>query len=227
MTMEITYERGLNGTYMIVPVQNGQQEGQQENYARRMILENSIQGCLPVAQRCQESGECYEYKVSSLISLAEYLEHHPLRTPVLKQLVFSLCQTVTELGEYLLTEIHLWLTPETVFLRGSETDPFEGNFYFCLYPDEVQNKKEQLRQLLKYLMERTDTADGSCAVLCYELYGLVQKENFCLREFMESLERWAIPKLPEEPEKKKEKKKRPKQPFASRRNSGIMKLARQ
>lgn len=223
MTMEITYERGINGTYMILPSQIGQQKG----YAKRMILENSIRGCLPVEKRCQEDGESYEYKVSSLISLAEYLEHHPLKASVLKQWVFSLCQTVTELGEYLLTEEHLWLTPETVFLRGSETDPFEGNFYFCLYPHGEQDRKEQLRQLLKYLMERTDPADGSCAVLCYELYGSVQKENFCLREFMEILERWARPEQPEEPEKKKEKKKPPKQPFASRRNSGIMKLVRQ
>ena len=227
MTMEITYERGINGTYMILPVQSRQQEGKKESYARRMILENDIRGCLSVGQRCQEDGEGYEYKVSALISLAEYLEHHPLKTPVLKQWVFSLCQTVTELGEYLLTEAHLWLTPETVFLRGSETEPFEGNFYFCLYPHGEQDRKEQLRQLLKYLMERTDTTDDSCAILCYELYGLVQKENFCLREFMEALERWAAPEPAEESEKKKEKKKRTKQPFASRRNSGIMKLARQ
>ena len=118
VTMEITYERGINGTYMILPVESGTKEG----YARRMILENRIRGFLPVEQRCRQEGESYEYKVSSLISLAEYLEHHPLKSPVLKQWAFTLCQAVTELGEYLLTDDHLWLTPETVFLRGNETE---------------------------------------------------------------------------------------------------------
>ena len=76
-------------------------------------------------------------------------------------------------------------------------------------------------------MERTDPADETCAIQCYELYGLVQKDNFCLQEFMEALERWAGEDLRKEPEKKKEKKKRPKQLFANGKNSGIMKLARQ
>ncbi len=219
MTMEITYERGINGTYMILPGQSDNDVG----YAKPMILENYIRGFLPVAQRGHEAGNSYEYRVSALISLAEYLEHHPLRSVVLKQWVFTLCQAVTELEEYLLTEEYLWLSPETVFLRGSETEPFEGSFYFCLYPDTRQDAREQLRQLIKYLMEQTDPADEDCACMCYELYGLVQKDNFCLQEWMEALERWARMDLQKEPEKKKEKKKRPKQLFANGRNSGIMK----
>ena len=219
MTMEITYERGINGTYMILPGQSDMDVG----YAKRMILENPIRGFLPIAQRCHEDGTSYEYKVSSLISMAEYLEHHPLRSTVLKQWIFTFCQAVTEMEEYLLTEEYLWLSPETVFLQGSETDPFHGNFYFCLYPDIRQDTKEDLRQLVKYLMERTDPADEVCARMCYELYDLVQKDNFCLREYMETLERWATLPQPNQVEKKKEKKKRPKQLFASGRNGGIIK----
>jgi len=220
--MEITYERGINGTYMILPGQSDPQAG----YAKRMILENHIGGFLTVAQRCHEEGDSYEYKVSSMISLAEYLEHQPLRAVVLKQWVFSLCQAVAQLEEYLLTEEYLWLTPETVFLRGSETEPFQGNFYFCLYPDVKQDAKEQLRHLLKYLMERTDPTDEVCAQMCYELYGSVQKDNFCLQECMEILERWAQTPSCKELDKKKErkeKKKRPNQLFASGRNGGIIK----
>ncbi len=216
MTRNITYERDLQGAYMLLPV------GDQEiGYARRMILENTIRGFLPLQQRCSEEGDHYCYTISSLVSLTEYLEHHPLQERFLKQMIFALYQAVTELGEYLLTEDFLWLTPDTVFVYGNQSEPFEESFVFCLYPDERQDVKQQLRQLIKYLMERTDKAEDRCAVMCYELYGLLQKENFCLREFMEALERWAQPEVPREPEKKK----RPKQLFASRRNSGIMKMA--
>jgi hypothetical protein len=51
----------------------------------------------------------------------------------------------------------------------------------------------------------------------------VQKDNFCIGEYMEALERWALWSQSQEAEKKKEKKKRPKQLFASGRNSGIIK----
>lgn len=215
MTMEITYERDLRGARMLLPVCPQSEVG----YPRRMILENTIRGCLLPQKRCGESENWYEYEISSLVSLEEYLEHHPLRERFLKQWVFMLCQTVTELGEYLLTEDFLYLTPETIYVRGNESGTSQEQFLFCLYPDERQDVKTQLRQLLKYLMEKTDRADDGCAVMCYELYSLVQKDNFCLREFMEALERWAQ----EEPPKEPEKKKRTKQLFASRRNSGIMK----
>lgn len=218
-TLEIRYERGINGTYMILPGQPEETPG----FARPMILNNNIPGCLPVSARHEEDGLCYEYKVSALISLAEYLEHHTLRRQVLKQWLFRLCQVVAELEEYLLTEDYLWLSPETVFLRGSETEPFLGNFYFCLYPDRRQNAREQLQDLLKYLMERTDPQDPGCGQMCYELYGLVQKENFCIQECMEVLENYARWQPPKEQERKGERKKGQKQLFARKRNSGIIK----
>ena len=215
MIKEAVYERDLQGAYMLLPAMSQSAVG----YPRRMIRENTIRGFLPMQIRGGEEGESYCYGISSLMSLEEYLAHHVLEERFLKQLVFSLCQAVEQLGEYLLTEEFLLLTPETIFVRETEAVPFVGTFLFCLYPDERQNVKEALTQWTKYLIDRTDRSDDRCAVMCYELYGLVQKENFCLGEFMEALERWSLPAVPKEPEKKK----RSKQLFASRRNSGIMK----
>lgn len=215
--MEISYERDLSGTSMILTTQTEQEPG----YGMRMILENTIRGFLPVQKRLEEERIVYRYKISSLISLEEYLEHHTLGQNFLKQLIFTLCQSVTELGEYLLTEEYLLLRPDTVFVRESGSEPFADTFLYCLYPARRQNVKEDLRQLLKYLMEKTDRSDDRVAVMCYELYGLVQKENFCLREFMDALERWALPA----PEADTDTKKRVNPLFARRRNGGIMKKA--
>ena len=217
MTYDISYQRDLSGASMILPALAQTEVG----YPRRMILENTIGGFLSIQRCCQQDGESYHYNISSLISLDEYLQHHSLNDRFLKQLIFTLCQAVDQLREYLLTEEYLLLTPETVFVRENESVPFAGTFFFCLYPDERQDIKSALRHWIKYLMEKTDRSDDLCAVMCYELYGLVQKENFCLREFMEALERWALPVQEKEPQKKK----RPKQLFSGRRNSGIMKLS--
>ncbi len=208
--MEIAYERNLSGAHMILP----RQEPVEIGYQRRMILENQIRGFVSLQSRDQE----YDYDISSLVSLKEYLDHSSLQCGCLKQLIFSLYQAVTELGRYLLTEEFLYLTPETIFVQTHEAVPFQGTFLFCLYPDFRQDVRGRLSQLLKFLMDKTDPGDDSCAVLCYELYGLVQKENFYLKEFMEALERHAEPLTGPESEKKK----RAKQLFAGRRNSGII-----
>lgn len=213
--MEIRYERDLSNAYMVLTA-----GGTEEGYQTRMMLENRLRGFLPVQKRSRDGVEEYYYCISSRVSLEEYLEHTPLETVFLKQLIFSLCQSVAVLGEYLLTEELLLLNPETVFVEETSRTPFAGTFVFCIYPGEKQPVKESLCQLMKYLMGKTDPAQDSCAALCYELYAVLQKDNFCLREFMPLLEQTAVP-APDRGEQ--EKKKWTKQLFASRRNNGIIK----
>lgn len=212
MNMEIRYERDLMHVYMVLPA-----GGENGGYRNKMILENRIQGFLPVRKRCRNGKEEYCYEVSSQISLEEYLEHRPLASGVLRQLIFTICRLPDALGEYLLTEGNLLLHPETIFFQ-EETN----RFLLCLYPDERQDVRAQLQELLKYLMGKADKEEERCGTLCYELYGLLQKENFCLPEFLAVLEQNPTQTLPGEPEKKK----RVKQFFAGRRNSGIIKPIR-
>lgn len=208
---EIRYERDLVNAYMVLPAK------EETSYQSRMVLENHIRGFLPVRKRCHNGESNYYYLISSQISLAEYLEHAPLTEKFLKQLVFTLFQSAVILGDYLLTEKILLLEPETIFVQGNLGDDVH-TFNMCLYPDEEQDVKESLRQLMKYLMAKADRSEEACAGMCYELYGLLQKENFCLREFMTVLEKSATP----DPVKEPEKKKWTKQFFPSRRNSAIM-----
>lgn len=220
--MEIRYERDLTNAYMVMPA------GEEAvGYPSRMVLENRIRGFLPVQKRCRDEHEEYYYCISSQVSLEEYLDHTPLRAGVLKQLIFTLYRAVASLGEYLLTEEYLLLTPETIFVQenrnsgaASDSEEFSGTFALCIYPDEKQDVKESLRQLMKYLMGKTNPAEENCAALCYELYGMLQKDNFCIQEFMTLLEHTgAAPAVPE-PEKKKWSGRL----FAPRRNSGILSM---
>jgi len=218
MTQEIRYERDLSGAYMILEAQLQTERG----YIRPMILENAIPGFVPVQSCWGEKGEYYQYRISSLLSLEEYLQHHRLDQVLLKQLVFALCQAVVQLGEYLLTEEVLFLQRQTIFLKEGNSVSHVPTVFFCLYPDEAQDSRQDLCQWIKWLMSQADPDDPRCGEMCYELYGAVQKENFCLQEFMEMLQRWASDPFQAEPEKKK----RSKQLFASRPNRGIIKSSR-
>ena len=215
MKTEISYERDLQGAYMELPAAA---DGTQK-YQRSMILENTIQGCLTLREQKGQDGTTYRYTISSLVSLPEYLDHDPLTEDLIKQLVFCLYQVIAELGEYLLQEEYLLLTPETIFLRSRGTEQKSWDVLFCLYPDGGQDWKKSLQDLLKYLMAHTDGTQERSGPLCYELYGLLQKDNFCLREWMDVLAHFAIPETPKEPEPKKGAK----QLFASSRKGGIMK----
>lgn len=212
MNREIRYERDLMHVYMVLPA-----DGEASDYRHAMILENRIPGFLPVRMRQRNGKEEYYYDISSQVSLEEYLEHRPLSADFLRQLVFTICRLPEALRDYLLTEESLVLEPETIFYREDR-----GQFLLCLYPEGKQEVKASLRTLIKYLMGKADPEEASCGVLCYELYGLLQKENFCLSEFQAALEQNTVSDSPKEPEKKK----RAKQFFAGRRNGGIMKPVR-
>ena len=214
-TMEIRYERSLIHAEMILPAE----QNERKKYFRRMILENRMRGFVPVSFHQADREMAYYYRISGLISLKEYLEHDFLRLEFLKQLIFSLCRCTEALEEYLLAEDCLLVDPCTIFVEERD----EPEFLFCLYPDGGRTVREDIHELLKYLMGRTDPEDERCAALCYRLYELLQKENFYLGEFMTALEEREEEKtILLEPEKKKGKK----QLFASRRNGGIIKPAR-
>lgn len=218
--MEIRYERDMIHAYMVLPCKK------ERGYSSRMLCENRIDGFLPVQMQRQEEKEEYYYRVSSQISLAEYLEQHPLSFSMLKQLVFTICQSAANMGEFLLAQEYLYLIPETIFVQSLSKDTESDEtctdkrfcFTLCIYPDEKQDLKEELRQLMQYLMGKADPQEAECAALCYDLYGRLQKENFCLREFMTAMEEH--PSLSDI--KAGEKKKWKKPLFAFWRNSGIL-----
>ncbi len=212
---QIRYERSLSQAVMILPAS---QDGE-EKFFRKMILENRIRCFVPVRLSETGNGPEYRYRISGLVSLEEYLEHDFLREEFLKQLIFTLCRCSKELEEYLLAEDCLLVKSCAVFVaQGCEPE-----FLFCLYPDGEQDVRQDIHDLLKYLMGKTDPTDEKCAALCYRLYGLLQKENFYLGEFMAALEEAGEEReVPSETEKKKWTK----QLFAGRRNSAIIKSVR-
>lgn len=196
MDQTIQYQRNLSNAYMLIPAQPDQ-----ESFRRRMILENQIPHFLPVSLGSGGETAMYRYQISSRVSLEEHLQHSPLRLPVCKQLIYSLCKSLKVLGEYLLTEENLLIRPETIYMEesGRESEGMlyggrkaeEWEFLFCLYPDEEQEVKTGLKDLLKYLMEKTDPAEkaeNSCALLLYELYQRTLKDNFCAAEWLQVME---------------------------------------
>lgn len=199
MDKKIQYQRDLTGAYMLIPA--GTEQG---DFRSRMILENEIPHFLTTVQDSRGEGRYYRYLISSRISLAEYFKHAPLRLTVCKQFVYTLCRGLQALGEYLLTEESLLLTPDTIYMeRQGQKDLWrpgssweeEWEFFFCLYPDEIQDARTNLRDLLKYLMEKTDPAEKSeesCALFLYGLYQMTLKENFCASEFLQAMEGMAL-----------------------------------
>lgn len=215
MKPEITYERDLQGAWMLLPAgPNGM-----KTYQMTMILKNHIPGCVLIREQREPDSFIYRYDISSLISLPEYLAHHPLTEPMIKQWVFRLYQVVNELGNYLLQEEYLLLMPETIFIMCQEETQEAWDFRFCVDPQGGQDLRQALKELVKYLMAQTDETQEGSGPLCYELYGRLQKDNFCLREWMEVLEHWSVPTPAIQPEPKKGAK----QLFASSRKGGIIK----
>lgn len=189
--MEIRYEREANYACMVLEAQP------KVGFERRMVLENRIDGFVPVSLRLVDDREELCYGITGLMSLKEFLEHSSLRCAVLKQFIFTLCCLADRLEDYLLSADCLVLEPETIFLRREtvsenafivKQEEAEWIFSLCVCPHAEQNLKDSLCKVVRYLMEKADPLDEACASLCYSLYEVLQKENFCLSEFMTILE---------------------------------------
>lgn len=193
MQKELSYERDLNQCSMILSSADIE-----ENFIGKMILQNDIPHFLKAYREEGEKG-C-RYDITSKISLTEYLEHSYIRLPFCKQLIFTLCNAIDTLEEYLLSEKNLYLVPETIYLTREDTE--QPQFFFTVTPEEDSQIRGQLNDLIQYLMKKTDPEeDGevSSARLLYLLYERLQKNNFCVKEFRCVLEDFSDQKKEEVP----------------------------
>ena len=165
---EIFYQRELNYNYMIVPFK----EEEKETYERRMMLDNHIDGLLPLDVRII-NGElfCY-YNIHSLQSIQVLFEHKLFDKQTLVQLLCGIAKVFRELGKYLLSPENLYLSPECVYMN-IET----GEVFLCFLPHQ-KSGKETFEELAEFLINRVNHGEGGAKELAYQYY-----ESVCMGEY--------------------------------------------
>lgn len=173
-TIQITYERDLNHTYLVY-------EGaiMEQGYEMQMLLNNPITGILPRRTRRVDGITRLCYEISSKQPISRIFEKKKMNYELLCQLFRCMRHTLRGLEEYLLPTELLMLQPEFIYMN-----PGRPEFYFCLLPG-IEEKQNDLHKLMEFLLNSIDYSDERAVAAAYECYRESEEENYSFAKIFE------------------------------------------
>jgi hypothetical protein len=182
---EITYERNLNHNYMILRSCDffGTSQENPSDFRKRMILENNIEGLLPLKQRNINGELCYYYEINSLQSIDRLYAKKEIGYEELKQLLMSCIGLFERLEEYLLDGSQIILKPEFIYMNIDT-----NKLYFVCYPEYEGDVREEFREFVDMLLTRIDHTDNNAVMLSYKVYRYTKNPNFVIGEISHIIE---------------------------------------
>lgn len=181
----VSYERNMNHNYMVLYQCDffGTAKDTSRDYRVRMILENKIQGLLPVTHR-QVNGESrYYYEINSLQSLDRLIEKSELKYRELRAVLLGCVNLFDRLEEFLLDGEQIVMRSEFIYVNVESMEP-----YFVCYPNYTGDVRCSFMEFVDELLAHIDHTDEQAVMLGYQVYRYTRNPNYVLSEIQRFME---------------------------------------
>lgn len=177
--MKIEYIRNMQFGYMRIAVTEPLSRTEEE-----MLSHNKIEGILPMRWQKEDDRYLLRYDITGKQALDIVLENESLDETLLRNILAGICAVVKQLEKHLLFQEGILLRPETIF-RDVKTQ----QIYFCYYPNETESVQKRFRQLMEYILAKTNHRNSEAVELSYGVYEESLKEEFILQDIQKRLEK--------------------------------------
>lgn len=139
------------------------------DYRNEMLKANPIDEIVKAEKRTIDGQSEIYFDVTGMQSLAEIYNNKDMqRTDVMNLFAAVLC-IANKLEEILIEEKHISLNPEHIFYEIKS-----GKYYFICIPSESNEKNENIKHILLFIMQHMDNTDTQLADGIYGLYGYTE-----------------------------------------------------
>ena len=175
---EITYERNLTGSYMIIsaPASTDMDE--------KLMLHRKLPGLLPVEKAYVDGSGQYWYNISGKQSLDCYCSVREIGMEFIERMIISICNEMETLEWNLIQTKCLVLEPELVFITSLNRE-----FIFTIYPENDGCAEKSFQQLMEYLLTKIDHKDAEAVRASYGIYERTLEEGFSISEIRDCISR--------------------------------------
>lgn len=177
--IEPSYKRDMNHNYLILKEEDVDRG---EHFQERMVLENEIEGLLPVSIHVFNGEKELYYEISGKQTLQCLFEKKQMKAADLEVLLRGLEQAFSKMEAFFLDADYLLLSPEYIYLNLAQKQ-----VSLCFCPFQKGNLQEKMETLAEYLLERIDHEENQAVVLAYQFYRLVKESNSTFLQMMEEL----------------------------------------
>lgn len=181
----VSYERNMNHNYMVLYQCDffGTAKDNSRDYRVRMILENKIQGLLPVTHRQMNGESRYYYEINSLQSLDRLIEKSELKYRELRAVLLGCVNLFDRLEEYLLGGEQVVMKSEFIYVNVESMEP-----YFVCYPNYTGDVRCSFMEFVDELLAHIDHTDEQAVMLGYQVYRYTRNPNYVLSEIRRFME---------------------------------------
>ena len=177
--LEVEYKKDMQKNYLIIK----QATTTKKSYEMKMLINNQIQGLLNMELRTIDGNEEYYYNITNKQTMSILFQKQTLKEKQIKTILLEIINTLKRGKEYLLLEQNFILSPEYVYLDLEQLKP--ELIYFSNYKKSI---REQLLQLIEYMMDKVDYEDKKAVFLIYGIYKISREEDITFEKLLKFLE---------------------------------------
>ena len=183
--MEVSYSRRLDYQYMMIET-GGEARS---DYRLSMLINNRINGFLPVHVQQMNGKSTLSYEITSLENLPEFFDARKITYDEMVSLLLQFCSAVSEAGRYLLDGEGILLEPQYIYVSKSLE-----RIRFCYYPYQHMPLHQSVNVLCRFLIDHIDYDDRRSLELAYGLFQESLRENLsisvivgCIKDRLENV----------------------------------------
>ena len=183
--MEVSYSRRLDYQYMMIET-GGEARS---DYRLSMLINNRINGFLPVHVQQMNGKSTLSYEITSLENLPEFFDARKITYDEMVSLLLQFCSAVSEAGRYLLDGEGILLEPQYIYVSKSLE-----RIRFCYYPYQHMPLHQSVNVLCRFLIDHIDYDDRRSLELAYGLFQESLRENLsisvivgCIKDQLENV----------------------------------------
>ena len=169
--IEVSYSRRLDYQYMMIET-GGEARS---DYRLSMLINNRINGFLPVHVQQMNGKSTLSYEITSLENLPEFFDARKITYDEMVSLLLQFCSAVSEAGRYLLDGEGILLEPQYIYVSKSLE-----RIRFCYYPYQHMPLHQSVNVLCRFLIDHIDYDDRRSLELAYGLFQESLRENLSI-----------------------------------------------
>ncbi len=178
--MEYAYQRGEEGSFLLIKEAQRQTEG----FDAKMLEKAKLNKFLKRTVIEYDDGFQIRYEISGMQSVEKFYEERAIGSRELFQLLWEVERARKECCRFLLSERYFFFRPAFAYLNFKN-----DGCRFVYLPEEETDFSEEMMEMAEFILEKLDHQDEAAVEIAYELYERAGEENFVLRQFLEEAER--------------------------------------
>jgi hypothetical protein len=177
--MKVEYKKDLRHSYMVIPLEN---DINSSEYCIKLLEHQRVEGILALERRVIDNQRMLYYEITSKQVMQSLFVKTTLSYGQLRNICENILLILERAYEYLLPEDDFILSPECIYLNIINFEP-----ELCFFPGYQKNIRDQIREVMEYLMNKVDYTDKEAVLLVYQLYAISREESYCFEELKQLL----------------------------------------